>query len=78
MLDAPLSTREVLVADDPDDPERCSRLVRVEWQATVDATEAVWETGLFANQMVVCRLRDEHTIETVQQTLAKSSAGASA
>lgn len=70
ILDAPLANRGVLMADDPDDPERCSRLVRVEWQATVPAGRAVWESGLFANQMVVCRLRDEHTIETVQQALA--------
>lgn len=72
ILDCPLSGRDALVADDPDDPERCSRLVRVEWQATVPAAEAVWQTGLFANQMVVCRLRDEHTLDTVEQALARA------
>lgn len=70
ILDAPLQGRDALTRDDPDDPDICSRLVPVEWQATVPADEAIWESGLLANQMVVCRLRDEHTIELVQAELA--------
>lgn len=69
ILDAPLRGRDALSRDDPDDSEHCSRLVRVDWDATVAPEQGVWEPGLFANQMVVCRLRDEHTIRAVEDRL---------
>jgi uncharacterized protein with ParB-like and HNH nuclease domain/predicted transport protein len=73
ILDAPLKDRDVLTRDDPDDLDRCTYLVRVEWLATKPAQEAVWEAGLFANQMIVCRLRDEHTLTTVTEALGIDS-----
>ena len=54
---------------DKDDPERCEYLVRVDWLARRPLEEAVWDTGLFANQMTVCKLRDQATIDCVLQHL---------
>ena len=64
---------------DKDDPERCEYLVRVDWLARRPLEEAVWEAGLFANQMTVCKLRDQATIDFVLERLglahAQSSVG---
>ncbi|WP_420613505.1 hypothetical protein [Candidatus Spongiisocius sp.] len=49
-----------------DDPERTEMVVPVEWYATRPVEEAVWEKGLFASQVTVCKLRDENTIRTVE------------
>lgn len=69
ILEASLLGRDALVRHDPGDLDLCSRLVPVEWQATVPREEAIWDAGLFANQMVVCRLRDERTIVAVEEAL---------
>ncbi len=47
--------------------ELCEYVVPVEWAATRPIDDAVWETGLFANQMTVCKLRDRTTIEHLEQ-----------
>ena len=39
----------------------------VEWDVVVDQDEAVSFPGLFASQVTVCKLRDERTIESVEQ-----------
>ena len=49
-----------------DDPEVTEKVVPVEWLATRSIDQAVWEKGLFASQVIVCKLRDEHTITTVE------------
>ena len=49
-----------------DDPELSEKVVPVEWLAKRSIEEAVWEKGLFASQHIVCKLRDEHTIKTVE------------
>ena len=41
-------------------------VVPVEWIATRSVDEAVREKGLFASRVTVCKLRDEHTIKTVE------------
>ncbi|MGA9762005.1 MAG: DUF262 and DUF1524 domain-containing protein [Gaiellaceae bacterium] len=51
---------------DVDNLELCEYVVPVEWTATRPIEEAVWETGLFANQMTVCKLRDRTTIEHLE------------
>lgn len=51
---------------DSDNDEDCEYLVRVRWLRAVDLTEAVGSsTGppLFANQNIVCKLRDPRTLE---------------
>ncbi len=49
-----------------DDPEETEMIVPVEWIATRSVDEAVREKGLFASRVTVCKLRDEHTIKTVE------------
>lgn len=46
-----------------DDPEQCEYLVRVEWITTLPREEAIWETGFFANQNTVARLRNRFTLD---------------
>ena len=41
-------------------------VVPVRWLATRTLGQAFWEKGLFASQVTVCKLRDEHTITTVE------------
>jgi hypothetical protein len=41
--------------------------VRVEWLNTRPVEEAIWQPGLFTNQVTVCRLRDSETIEYLEQ-----------
>lgn len=48
---------------DADDPERAEYVVRVEWQTQVPLSEARTFAGVFANQHVVCRLRDSATLD---------------
>jgi hypothetical protein len=77
ILEAPYSDENL--ERDRDDPERCEYLVRVDWLARLPLEEAVWEAGLFANQMTVCKLRDQVTIDFVLERLglahAQSSVG---
>lgn len=41
-------------------------VVPVEWLDARRVEVAFWEKGLFASQVIVCKLRDAHTIETVE------------
>lgn len=53
-----------------EDPEKTEMVVPVKWLTdtrTVD--QAIWEKGLFANQNVVCKLRDERTNAFVASAL---------
>ena len=53
-----------------ENPERTEMVVPLKWLTdtrTVD--EPIWEKGLFANQNVVCKLRNDRTIEIVASAL---------
>ena len=45
-----------------------------EWLATRPLDQAVWEKGLFASQITACKLRDEHTIKTVESAFGFDTA----
>ena len=75
ILEAPLAEPEKL-NHDADNPELCEYLVRVEWQKTRPITEAVWQPGLFTNQIPACKLRDRETIEYLEGAFGLKSAGA--
>ncbi len=45
------------------DPEKCEYLVAIDWKKTLPAAEAKTFPKAFANQNIVCRLRDPRTIE---------------
>ena len=49
-----------------DDEDLAERVVPVEWLGKRSTYEAVREKGLFASQLTACKLRDEHTIATVE------------
>jgi uncharacterized protein with ParB-like and HNH nuclease domain/predicted transport protein len=66
ILEAPLADPEA-VRHDADNPERCEHLVRVEWLKTRPIENAVWQSGLFTNQVPACKLRDQETIEYLEQ-----------
>lgn len=70
LLDQPeLSTDEWWQRAASEDPEETEMVVPVEWLATRPLDQAVREKGLFSSQVIVCKLRDEHTIKTVEQAL---------
>lgn len=48
---------------DANDLESCEYLVAVKWNKTLPLTEARTFSGVFANQNIVCKLRDVATIE---------------
>ena len=56
-----------------DDPDLTEMVVPVKWFATRPINEATWEKGLFASQLTVCKLRDEHTINTVESAFGLDS-----
>lgn len=51
------------------DPYMAEWVVPVKWIATRSLEEAVPGKGLFTSPHIVCKLRDEHTIKTVEQAL---------
>ena len=55
------------VLHDADDLERREHLVRMDWLATRPIEQAVWQSGLFTNQVTVCKLRDQETITYLEQ-----------
>lgn len=69
ILNAPLLDREK-VAHDADDPQLREHLVRVEWLKTRATEDAAWQSGLFTNQVPVCKLRDRNTIEFLEDAFA--------
>jgi predicted transport protein len=54
------------------DTDKREYVVPVEWVATRPTTDAVWETGLFSNQVTVCRMRDQDTIDFVAEKMLGS------
>lgn len=60
---------------DADDPERREHLVHIEWLKTRPTANAVWQSGLFTNQVPACRLRDQETIEYLEQAFGLDSVG---
>ena len=49
-------------------------VVPVKWLAKRTLNQAFWEKGLFASQVTVCKLRDEHTITTVEAAFGLDTA----
>ena len=47
----------------PKDPLKDEWVVRVDWQKTYNEDNAQWFKGAFANQIVVCKLRDQNTFK---------------
>ncbi len=60
-LDAPNSFH------DRDNPALCEWVVGIDWGKTFPKTEAQWFNGAFANQNIVCKLRDPRTLEFLKR-----------
>jgi uncharacterized protein with ParB-like and HNH nuclease domain/predicted transport protein len=77
LLEANLAGRDYF-ARNAESLELCEYVVAVEWKVVRPTDDAVWETGLFANQMTVCKLRDRNTIEHLEDAfdLVPEAAGA--
>ena len=74
LLDQPELSTERWQRAASDAPEVVEMVVPVEWLATRPIDQAVREKGLFASQVTVCKLRDEHTIKTVERAFGLDSA----
>ena len=57
-----------------EDEEVTEMVVPVDWLAARTVDEAFREKGLFASQHTVCKLRDAHTIETVESAFGLDAA----
>ncbi len=69
ITEVPLADAEK-VSHDADNPALREHLVRVEWLRTRPVAEAIWQPGLFTNQVTACKLRDLETIEYLENAFA--------
>jgi len=61
---AEVKLRQPAVLHDPDDVEKSDYVVGIDWEKTFPLDQAKWpEGGGFANQNVVCKLRDPTTLD---------------
>lgn len=60
LFDLPLSEPRLMRSDQS--PEEAEHIVGVDWLSTVERDQAKWFKGAFANQNIVCKLRDEETV----------------
>ncbi len=65
ILEAPLDAKEM--DENADDPEKSEYLVGVRWIDTRPQSDAIWETGMFANQNTVCKLRNRFTLDRLAE-----------
>ena len=65
ILSAPLVATDM--AEDADDPEQSEYLARVRWIDVRPREQAVWEKGMFANQNVVAKLRQQFTLQRLRE-----------
>lgn len=61
LFDQPLAELRFKRAGEP--VEHAEHAVGVEWRKTVETNQAKWFKGGFANQNIVCKLRDEATVD---------------
>jgi hypothetical protein len=71
ILQVPLKAPNV--GEEADDPEQCEYLARVRWLDTRPREQAVWVTGMFANQNVVAKLRHPFTLQRLAEVLRASA-----
>lgn len=54
-------------AGDEADPDLAEYVLPIRWLSTVDRAEAVWEPGMFASQLPVCKLYNATTLGILRQ-----------
>lgn len=67
LLDAPAVGERIRESAASTDEEVTEMVVPVRWEVAVDQSEAVLEPGLFSSQVTACKLKDERTIELVEE-----------
>jgi hypothetical protein len=67
LLDRPLA--QPGLSHDRDDANLAEYVVGVNWIKAVPISEAKWADGMFANQNIVCKLRDAKTIDFLKDQL---------
>jgi hypothetical protein len=65
VLDLPLVQQGM--KHDRDDPEQCEWVIGVKWLYKFPREEAKWFDGAFANQNIVCKLRDRKAVEYLRR-----------
>jgi hypothetical protein len=65
ILDADLDADRM--DENADDPELREYLVGVDWKDTRSVEDAYWETGMYANQNTVTKLRNQYTLERLYE-----------
>ena len=73
LMDQPDVRQDMRERAASDDPEVTEMVVPVEWLSEVPLNEAVSAPGLFSSRVIVCKLRDERTIETVETALGMNN-----
>lgn len=71
LLELPLNAPRA--AENADDLKNSEWVVRVDWKKTFPAQEAQTFKGVFANQNIVCKLRDPDTVTFLRQRFGLSS-----
>ncbi|MBW3096245.1 hypothetical protein [Pseudohoeflea coraliihabitans] len=64
--DGPLLEQPLIgesLGHDFENPELAEYVVGIDWKRTVDRTQGKWFKGAFANQNIVCKLRDQATVD---------------
>jgi hypothetical protein len=64
--DGPLLEQPLLgqnLGHDADNPELAEYVVGIDWKKTFDRNQGKWFKGAFANQNIVCKLRDQATVD---------------
>ena len=62
-------------SDNVDSPEKCEWAVGVKWLKVLGREQAKSYKGIFANQNIVCKLRDTKTLDFLQEGFSVSSDG---
>ena len=66
MLMEKLPNRPYLTESE-DDPDRASYVVGIDWKKTFDRQHAKTFAGIFANQNIVCKIRDQETADFLRK-----------
>jgi hypothetical protein len=74
LLDLPLVAEDM--AHSRGDPDKCEWVVGVKWHKTFPREDPKTFTGIFANQHIVCRLRDPRTLDFLRREFNVQLAGA--
>jgi len=74
LIDQPDLDKEIRDRAARNDPEETEKVVPVKWLAKRTLDQAVPSKGLFTSPLIVCKLRDEHTIAELESKFGLDSA----